>query len=76
MKNYRSLGVTNPVLYGAGTALTFGKQLSRLRAGEHTERGTSTLFRGVRDGRAIARDASWKPMPPLADAAVGDQPAL
>jgi hypothetical protein len=77
MKNYyRSLGVYNPVLFGAGTALTFGKELIRLLAVEHTVRGTSNLFRGVRDGRKIARDASWKPMPPLADAAVGDQPAL
>jgi rhamnopyranosyl-N-acetylglucosaminyl-diphospho-decaprenol beta-1,3/1,4-galactofuranosyltransferase len=73
MKNYyRSLGVYNPVLFGLGTALTFGKELIRLLAVEHTVRGTSNLFRGVRDGRKIARDASWKPMPPLA----GSQPAL
>jgi len=66
MKNYyRSLGVYNPVLFGVGTALTFGKELVRLLAVEHTIRGTSSLFRGIRDGRRIARDASWKPMPPL-----------
>ena len=41
MKNYyRSLGVYNPVLFGAGTALTFGKELIRLLAVEHTVRGT------------------------------------
>lgn len=73
MKNYyRSLGVYNPALFGVGTALTFGKELVRLLAVEHTVRGTSNLFRGIRDGRKIARDASWKPMPPL----VGSQPAL
>ena len=69
MKNYyRSMGVYNPVLFGAGTTLTFGKELIRLIAVEHTVRGTSNLFRGVRDGRKIARDASWKPMPPLVGA--------
>ena len=47
MKNYyRSLGVYNPVLFGAGTALTFGKELIRLLVVEHTVRGTSNLFRG------------------------------
>jgi rhamnopyranosyl-N-acetylglucosaminyl-diphospho-decaprenol beta-1,3/1,4-galactofuranosyltransferase len=66
MKNYyRHVGVYNPVLFGLGTALTFVKELVRLLAVEHTVRGTSNLFRGVRDGRKIARDASWKPMPPL-----------
>ncbi len=66
MKNYyRSLGVYNPVLFGVGTALTFVKELIRLLAVERTVRGTSNLFRGLRDGRRIARDRSWKPMPPL-----------
>ncbi len=66
MKNYyRSLGVYNPVLFGAGTGLTFAKELIRLIAVEHTVRGTSNLFRGLRDGAKIARDASWQPMPPL-----------
>ncbi len=75
MKNYyRSLGVYRPVLFGLGTALTFGKELIRLLAVEHTVRGTSNLFRGIRDGRKIARDASWRPMPPLVGAK--DQPAL
>ncbi|MET0861558.1 MAG: glycosyl transferase, partial [Microbacterium sp.] len=54
------------VLFGAGTALTFMKELIRLVAVERTVRGTSNLFRGLRDGRKISRDASWKPMEPLA----------
>jgi rhamnopyranosyl-N-acetylglucosaminyl-diphospho-decaprenol beta-1,3/1,4-galactofuranosyltransferase len=62
---YRSLGVYNPVLFGLGTALTFAKELIRLLFVERTVRGTSNLFRGLRDGRAIARDRSWRPMPAL-----------
>ncbi|WP_460774832.1 glycosyltransferase family 2 protein [Microbacterium sp. GXF7504] len=64
---YRSLGVYNPVLFGLGTALTFGKELIRLFVVERKVRGTSNLFRGLRDGGRIARDTSWKPMPPLED---------
>ena len=57
--------------------LTFAKELIRLVFVERKVRGTSNLFRGIRDGRHIARDTSWTPMPPLAaaDAASG-QPAL
>ncbi|MDY0909011.1 glycosyltransferase [Microbacterium sp. CFBP9034] len=62
---YRSLGVYNPILFGLGSALTFGKELIRLVFVERTVRGTSHLFRGIRDGRVIAKDASWRPMPPL-----------
>lgn len=62
---YRSLGVHNPVLFGLGTAMTFGKELIRLVAVERKVRGTSNLFRGLKDGREIARDASWRPMAPL-----------
>jgi hypothetical protein len=63
---YRSLGVYRPILFGTGTALTFAKELIRLVLVERRVRGTSNLFRGVRDGRKIAKDASWRPMPPLA----------
>lgn len=66
IKNYyRALGVYNPVLFGLGTTLTFCKELIRLVAVERTVRGTSNLFRGLRDGRKIARDRSWRPMQPL-----------
>jgi len=64
-KYYRALGVYRPVPFGLGTALTFGKELIRLVFVERTVRGTSNLFRGLRDGRTIAKDASWQPMPPL-----------
>ncbi|MBM7463737.1 glycosyltransferase [Microbacterium dextranolyticum] len=62
---YRAAGVYNPVLFGLGTTLTFGKELIRLLLVERTVRGTSNLFRGLSDGRKIAKDASWQPMPPL-----------
>lgn len=66
---YRAAGVYNPVLFGLGTTLTFGKELIRLLLVERTVRGTSNLFRGLSDGRKIAKDASWQPMPPLVAAA-------
>lgn len=71
---YRSLGVYRPLLFGLGSTLTFFKELIRLVFVERTVRGTSNLFRGIRDGRRIARDASWAPMPPLTHPAEG-QPA-
>ena len=49
----------------SGPLLTFGKELIRLLFVERTVRGTSNLWRGVRDGRKIAKDASWRPMPAL-----------
>ena len=68
IKNYyRANGVYNPVLFGLGTTLTFGKELIRLLFVERTVRGTSNLFRGLRDGARIARDRSWRPMQPLTD---------
>ena len=66
---YRTHGVYNPVLFAAGTTLTFVKELIRLTFVERTVRGTSNLFRGLRDGRRIAKDATWQPMPPLTQAA-------
>jgi rhamnopyranosyl-N-acetylglucosaminyl-diphospho-decaprenol beta-1,3/1,4-galactofuranosyltransferase len=66
IKNYyRSLGLYHRIPFALGTALTFGKELIRLVAVEHRFRGTSNLFRGLRDGGRISRDGSWRPMPPL-----------
>ncbi len=65
---YRHLGVYNPIAFGLGTALTFGKEIVRLLFVERKISGTSNLFRGLRDGRAIARDTTWQPMPPLVGA--------
>lgn len=62
---YRAHGVYRPALFGLGTALTFGKELIRLVAVERRVRGTGHLFRGLREGRTIARDRAWRPMPAL-----------
>ena len=62
---YRALDVYNPLLFGLGTTLTFGKEIIRLLFVERKVSGTSNLFRGLRDGRKIAKDADWRPMPPL-----------
>ncbi len=66
---YRAAGVYHPVAFGLGTALTFGKELIRLLFVERKVSGTSNLFRGLRDGRKIARDRDWQPMPALVGAA-------
>ena len=70
---YRSLDVYNAPLFALGTVMTFCKELIRLVFVERKVRGTSNLFRGLRDGRKISRDRTWQPMPPLA-AAQQDQP--
>ncbi|WP_460800568.1 glycosyltransferase [Microbacterium sp. GXF6406] len=62
---YRVHGVYNPVLFGLGTTATFFKELIRLVFVERTVRGTSNLFRGLRDGGAVGRDRTWQPMPAL-----------
>ena len=62
---YRSLGSYNAALFAAGTTLTFAKEIIRLLVVERKVSGTTHLFRGLRDGRKIARDRSWRPMPPL-----------
>ncbi|WP_298037695.1 glycosyltransferase [uncultured Microbacterium sp.] len=62
---YRVHGVYNPVLFGLGTTATFFKELIRLVFVERTVRGTSNLFRGLRDGGTVGRDRTWQPMPAL-----------
>ncbi len=62
---YRVHRVYNPVLFGLGTTATFCKEIIRLLLVERKVRGTSNLFRGLRDGGRIGRDRSWRPMPPL-----------
>ncbi|GAA5148647.1 glycosyltransferase family 2 protein [Microbacterium pseudoresistens] len=62
---YRHHGVYNPVVFGLGTTMTFVKEIIRLLFVERTARGTSNLFRGLRDGGRIGRDRTWRPMSPL-----------
>jgi hypothetical protein len=66
IKNYyRAHDAYNPVLFGLGTSMTFAKELIRLVFVERTVRGTSNLFRGLKDGGRLGRDRSWQPMAPL-----------
>jgi rhamnopyranosyl-N-acetylglucosaminyl-diphospho-decaprenol beta-1,3/1,4-galactofuranosyltransferase len=60
-------GAYRPVRFFLGTVLTFAKEIVRLAVVERkmTRRSIPRLFEGVRDGRRIARDRSWRPMPPL-----------
>ncbi len=60
-------GAYRPVRFALGTVLTFGKEIVRLVAVERkvTWKGVASLFRGLRDGGRIARDRTWRPMPPL-----------
>ncbi|GAA1946157.1 glycosyltransferase [Microbacterium deminutum] len=70
MKHYFKVnGSYRPVRFLLGSVLTFAKELVRLVFVERKVRGTSNLWRGVRDGRRIWADASWQPMPPLAEPA-------
>ncbi|WP_337005871.1 MULTISPECIES: glycosyltransferase family 2 protein [unclassified Microbacterium] len=62
---YREHDNYNPVLFGLGTTMTFAKELIRLVFVERTMRGTSNLFRGLKEGGKIRRDRSWQPMAPL-----------
>lgn len=62
---YRAHQFYRPVPFAVGTAATFAKELIRLVVVERTIRGTSHLVRGLRDGRAIASDRTWMPMPHL-----------
>ncbi len=61
----RAHGKFNRFGFGAGTALTFLKELLRLVAVERTLRGVGLLWQGWRESRAILADNGWKPMPPL-----------
>ncbi|GAB2841990.1 glycosyltransferase family 2 protein [Microbacterium insulae] len=74
MKRYfKEHGAYRPVRFWLGSGLTFAKELVRLVFVERKVRGTSNLFRGIRDGRRVAK-APWSPMPPLA-APTADRPA-
>lgn len=66
MKHYfKTHGAYRPVRFTLGSFLTFAKEIVRLLLVERKISGTSNLFRGIRDGREIARNALWRPMPPL-----------
>ncbi|MGV9769753.1 glycosyltransferase family 2 protein [Microbacterium sp. NPDC003461] len=70
MKHYYAAhGRYHPFYFAVGTAATFVKEVLRLVFVERkiTKQGWSNLWRGMRDGRALARDTSFRVMPPLED---------
>ena len=60
-------GAYRPVRFALGSLLTFAKEIIRLVFVERKVRGTSNLWRGIRDGRKIAKDVAWRPMPRLGE---------
>ncbi len=68
---FETQGKLNRFGFALGTALTFAKEVARLVLVQRTLDGYGDLVRGLRDGRAIWRDASWAPMPALAGATAG-----
>lgn len=68
MKHYYAAhGKYRPVYFAIGTAATFMKEVLRLLFVERkvTKKGWSNLWRGMRDGLKLARDKSFRIMPPL-----------
>ena len=66
-------GQYNRFGFGAGTALTFLKEMVRLVLVEHRVKGAGALWQGWRESRGILADRNWQPMPPVPAAAERDQ---
>ncbi|MGO3662344.1 glycosyltransferase family 2 protein [Microbacterium gubbeenense] len=66
---YRAHGDYRPLMFAIGTAATFSKELIRLAFVERriTKKGWGNLWRGMRDGFALANDKTFEIMAPLAD---------
>ncbi|MHA7222768.1 glycosyltransferase [Arthrobacter sp. RHLT1-20] len=62
-------GKFNRLGFGAGTALTYLKELVRLVLVERTLKGAGALWQGWRESRGILADRTWQPMPPVPPAA-------
>ncbi|MDR2895758.1 MAG: glycosyltransferase [Propionibacteriaceae bacterium] len=65
---FKEYGALNRFGFGLGTFLTFGKELLRLVAVEHSLKGLKPLLRGIWAAGKLRHDRQWRPMPPLADA--------
>ncbi|WP_426225382.1 glycosyltransferase [Pseudarthrobacter sp. DSP2-3-2b1] len=70
----RAHGKYNRLGFGAGTVLTYLKEMVRLVLVERSVKGAGSLWQGWRESRAILADKSWQPMPPV-PAAAGREPA-
>jgi hypothetical protein len=65
----RAYGKYNRLGFGAGTALTYAKEIVRLVLVERSLKGAGALWQGWRESRTILADSSWQPMPPVVPAA-------
>ncbi len=56
-----------PIPFQVGTLLTFGMECVRLFAGDKHDipQGLKVLFEGMREGKKIRTNSSWRPMPKL-----------
>ena len=61
----RAHGRLNAAGFAAGTAYTFAKEAARLVLVERRLRGIGRLVSGWLAARALMRDTTWRPMPPL-----------
>lgn len=66
-------GKYNRFGFGAGTALTYLKEIVRLVLVERRLKGTGALWQGWRESRGILADSNWQPMPSVPPVAAGDQ---
>jgi rhamnopyranosyl-N-acetylglucosaminyl-diphospho-decaprenol beta-1,3/1,4-galactofuranosyltransferase len=66
-------GKFNRLGFGAGTALTFLKEIARLVLVERRVKGAGALWQGWRESRSILADRNWQPMPPVPSPAGREQ---
>ena len=69
----RAHGKYNRVGFGAGTVLTYLKEIVRLVLVERSLKGAGALWHGWRESRGILADRGWQPMPPVPSGAARDQ---
>ena len=65
----RAHGKYHRLGFGAGTVLTYLKEIVRLGLGERSIKGAGALWQVWRESRGILADRSWQPMPPVPSAA-------
>lgn len=62
---FQLYGDHKPLLFGLGTALTMAKETIRLVLAKDRRVGFRALVTGVRDGRTLRTDKTWRPMAEL-----------
>lgn len=54
-------GDYNPIIFTFGTFLTFAKEVIRLFVSKDVKSGFPILLKGMKDGKAIRKNKTWKP---------------